>query len=105
MKPELAQFIIQACENADTFFQFFQDEESMPTIREGYSGRGTYGKKASAIECQNPMTVMAAIACEIVERLGYSNDTDDEAVDLHEMLEDIRHFQMDSMGRDSVVIY
>jgi hypothetical protein len=102
MSPQLAQFIIQACENADTFFE---DEESMPTIQEGYSGRGMFGKKTTAIVCKSIMSVMAAVACEIVERLGYSNDTDDEAVDLHEMLEDIRHFQMDSMGRDSVVIY
>jgi hypothetical protein len=101
MSPQLAQFIIQACENADTFFQ---DEHGFPTIRNEYSGRGMFGKKTAAIECQNSMTVMAAVACEIVERLGYSNDTDDEAVDLHEMLEDIRHFQMDSMGHD-VVIY
>lgn len=102
MNLELAQFIIQACENADTFFQ---DEESMPTIQENYSGRGMFGKQTAGIICTHIMPVMAAVTCEIVERLGYSNDTDDEAVDLHEMLEDIRHFQMDSMGRDSIVIY
>jgi hypothetical protein len=102
MSPQLAQFIIQACENADTFFQ----DDDMPELYIGeYSGRGMFGEKTTAIVCKDIMPVMAAIACEIVERLGYSNDTDDEAVDLHEMLEDIRHFQMDSMGRDSVVIY
>jgi hypothetical protein len=93
MKLELAKFIIQACENADTFFE---DEESMPTIRENYSYQ--HGKEpTTAIVCKSIMPVMAAIACEI------------EEVDMNEFwgevdLSHIRHFQMDSMGHD-VVIY
>ena len=102
MNLKLAQFIIEACNNADTFFQ---DEESMPTIRENYSGRGMYGKKTTAIVCKSIMPVMAAISVEVVERLGYCEETGAEALDLGDMLEGIRHFQMDSMGRDSVVIY
>lgn len=96
MQRELADFIIQACENCDTFF------EDMPTIRENYSGRGMYGKETTAIVCSDLMAIMAAIACETVERLGYNNDTEDEAAD---MFEDIRHLQTDSMGRSSIVIY
>lgn len=46
MQKELANFIIQACENCDTFFE---DAESMPTIRENYSGRGMYGKETTVI--------------------------------------------------------
>lgn len=94
MKKELADFIIQACENCASFFEY---EESMPRIRENYSGRGMYGKKTTAIVCNDLMTVMAAIACEI------------ETVDMNEYwedveLSDIRHLQTDSMGL-SIVFY
>ena len=57
-----------------------------------------------AIACANIMAVMVAISVEVVERLGYNNDTEDEAADLQDMLEDIRHLQTDSTGRD-IVIY
>ena len=57
-----------------------------------------------AIVCANIMAVMVAISVEVVERLGYNNDTEDEAADLQDMLEDIRHLQTDSTGRD-IVIY
>ena len=89
MQRELADFIIQACENCDTFF------EDMPTIRENYSGRGMYGKETTAIVCQNIMPVMAAIACEL-------NDTAELwLLDFSK----IRHLKMDSMGRSSIVLY
>lgn len=96
MNLKLAQFIIQACENADTFFE---DEESMPTIQEGYSGRGMFGKQTTAIACKSIMPVMAAIACEIS-----SMDADEYWDDADFDLDDIRHFQTDSLAR-SIVIY
>jgi hypothetical protein len=102
MQTKLAQFIIQACENGDTFFQ---DEDSMPELRESYSGRGMFGKETTAIVCSDLMAVMAAIACETVERLGYDTDTEDEAAELANLLESIRHLQTDSIGRSSIVIY
>ena len=95
MQRELANFIIQACQNCN---MFFEDKESMPRIRENYSGRGMYGKETTAIVCSDLMSVMAAIACEV------------EEVDMNEYwqdveLSDIRHLQTDSMGRSSIVIY
>jgi hypothetical protein len=95
MSPALAQFIIQACENADTFFE---DEESMPTIRERYSYQ--YDKEpTAAIVCKSIMPVMAAVACEIS-----AMDADDYWDNVDFDLEDIRHFQTDSLAR-SMVIY
>ena len=99
MKKELANFILKACENSDTFF----DGDGMPEIYENYSGKGMFGKKTTGIVCSNKMSLIAAVSCETIERLGYSNDTDDEAVDLHEMLEDIRHIKTDSMGNQTIL--
>ena len=102
MQRELANFIIQACQNCN---MFFEDKESMPRIRENYSGRWMYGKGTTAIVCSDLMAVTAAIAFETLERLGYNNDTEDEAAELADMFEDIRHLQTDSMGLSSIVIY
>ena len=95
MQKELAQFILQACENSNTFFQ---DEDSMPELRESYSGRGMFGKETTAIVCSDLMAVMAAIACEIeaVDMYEYREDVD---------LSDIKDLRTDSMGRGSIVIY
>jgi hypothetical protein len=94
MQRELANFIIQACENCDTFFQ---DEDSMPELREDYSGRGMYGKETTAIVCSDLMAVMAAIAWECYK----VNPDDDFDIDL----EAIRHLQTDSIDRSSTVLY
>ena len=95
MKKELADFIITACKNADTFFQ----NDGMPEIYEDYKGRGMFGKKTTAIVCDDLMAVMAAVSLECYY------DTDYDSADISNILEDIHHLEMDSMGRDSVVIY
>ena len=83
MKRELADFIIEACENADTFFQ----NDDMPYIYEDYSGKGMFGKKTTGIVCQNIMPVMAAIACEL-------NESEEWNIDF----ELIQYLQTDSLG-------
>jgi hypothetical protein len=91
MKQELADFIIEACQNNDCLF----DGEDMPELRQNYSGRGMFGRETTAIVCENIMTVMAAIMCE----LNYS--AEEWTIDF----EDIRFLRTDSMGRDSIIIY
>lgn len=94
MKKAMAEFIIQACENADAFFEF---DDSFPEIREGYSGRSMYGENAYGIVCQNPIRVMAAVAAEMLE-LDSSNDLGFDVSELAKL-------RQDSMGRDSIILY
>ena len=93
MKKELADFILNACNNADTFFEC----EGMPEIYENYSGRGMFGKKTTGIVCNNVMPVMAAVVCE------FRDLEVDDWIDFEFDAEDIRHIKIDSVGNQTIL--
>jgi hypothetical protein len=93
MKKELADFILQACENNDCLFSDRGLE--LPQIRENYQGRG-HSKPSFAITFEGSISViMAAIVCESAEL-----DVDD---DWPADLSDIARLEQDSMGTGSVI--
>lgn len=92
MTKELAEFILNACENSDTFFK----DEVMPEMRVSvvYIGNDDYG-----IVCANSMPVMAAVACECLDSPNEDgmtiNGTYYECMDM-ELLAEIRHLKIET---------
>jgi hypothetical protein len=95
MKGKLADFILKACDNCNTFFKW---EEQLPEIREGYMGRW-HSAPTTAIIVRSLPAVMAAIAVECLE-IEAETDDPEELVDVSE----IRHLKIDSIG-SRIVIY
>ena len=92
MDRNLAEFIIKACENNDSFFGW---GESIPQLREGYSGRGMYGRETTGIVCDDVIPVLAAVANEVSWM-----DSDDISVDLSKLAQ----LGTDSLGR-RIILY
>lgn len=63
-------------------------------VREGYSGRGMYGKRTWAVVVPSVLTVLGAVTNWFIHE-----DTDGYQIP---QLDDL---SVDHMGRDSVVIY
>lgn len=94
MKRELAEFVLSACKNNDLLFT--NKGEELPTLKESYQGR-FMGDATTAIVVENLVTVIAAVACELVELRA---DWDDQ-LDLSKLA----GLQTDNLGRSSTVIY
>ena len=94
MKRELAECIVSACQNNEVLFA--NKGEELPTLKEAYKGR-SMGDTTTAIVVEDLVTVMAAVACELVEL--------QEDWDYQLDLSKLANLQTDSLGRSSTVIY
>jgi hypothetical protein len=70
------------------------------TVHAEYSGRGMYGQQTAAVVCDSWRDFAAAVALLVSAREG-----DLTCFDGPNVVDQIKRFSSDSMGRDSLVIY
>ena len=97
MNLETAQFVLRACENADTFFA--DACEDMPSLYENYSGRGMYGETTTGIVCGNPLTVLAAVIAEAIVM-----ESEEFTKSHNSMMAELSRLRQDNLGKQ-IIIY
>jgi len=72
-------------------------------IIEGYSGRGMFGDTTIAVITRNRLTIPEAMALIANCILDFADDYDE--AELEDIISDLERANMDSYGKDGVVIY
>lgn len=75
--------------------------------REGYSGRGMYGKDTVGIVLDSENDLLVSVATAAI-RLKEKEDELEDApgtLTVEEFLDDIKRIRRDNMGRDSIIVY
>lgn len=94
MTKEFAQFLVEVTEHCGN-----QEID----LREGYSGRGMYGRETCSVVVNSPLQLITDMTEYIRTNLG--DDDNGNFPWLGGEVPEPEVLRMDSMGRDSVVIY